>query len=361
MQEPNWSRRDLLRAAVLWAVLTVIGEIVVWGWIRSIMPERYAETATIVDDAFLYLTALAVPVFAFVISAVAVSMIWHRADGPPADDGSSDGPPLRASKPLLGTWLAITSALALSLIVFPGIVGLVQLGAQADVTEDEVLVVRLDAARWAWTATYPAAGITTGEEMVLPVERPIRFEITSKDILHSFWIPAFRIKIDAVPGAVTEAHVTPEKTGSMDEDPLMRIQCAELCGLNHSTMLMPVRVVETEEFDAWLTEQVGPAETCEPDGTELTIVAKDIAFDQKCLAAPADEPFTITLDNQDDGIPHNISIAADAGWNDVLFTGATFNGIATQTEDVPGLPAGNYFFRCDVHPIPAMSGTFIVK
>jgi cytochrome c oxidase subunit 2 len=361
MRESNWSRRDLIRAGVLWAILTVIGQIVVWGWIRSIMPERYAETATIVDDAFLYLTALAVPVFAFVMSTIAVSLIWHRADGPPADDGSDDGPPIRASKPLLGSWLAITGTLAASLILFPGIVGLVQLGAQADVSEDEVLVVRLDAARWAWTANYPAAGVTTGEELVLPVERPIRFEITSKDILHSFWIPAFRTKVDAVPGTVTTVTVTPEKTGSTDEDPLMRIQCAELCGLNHSTMAMPVRVVEAEEFEAWLTEQVGPAETCEPEGTELTIVAQDIAFDTKCLAAPADTPFTITLDNRDDAIPHNISIAADPGWNEVLFKGATFNGVAIETEEVPGLPAGTYLFRCDVHPIPAMSGTFIVK
>jgi cytochrome c oxidase subunit 2 len=361
VKEPNWSRRDLVRAGVLWAVLTVVGEIVVWGWIRTIMPERYAETATIVDDAFLYLTTLAVPVFAFVIAAVAVSLVWHRADGPPSDDGSSDGPPLTASRTLLGSWLAITGALAVSLIVFPGIVGLVQLGAQADVPAEEVLVVRLDAARWAWTVTYPAAGVTTGTEMVLPVDRPIRFEITSKDILHSFWIPAFRIKIDAVPGAVTQANVTPEKTGSTDDDPLMRIQCAELCGLNHSTMLLPVRVVEEAEFDDWLTEQIGPTETCEPDGTDLAIVAKDIAFDPKCLAAPADEPFTITLDNQDDGIPHNISIAADPGWEEVLYAGATFNGVATQVEEVPGLPAGTYLFRCDVHPIPAMSGTFVVK
>jgi plastocyanin len=110
-----------------------------------------------------------------------------------------------------------------------------------------------------------------------------------------------------------------------------------------------------------LTEQVGPAETCEPEGTELTIVAQDIAFDTKCLAAPADTPFTITLDNRDDAIPHNISIAADPGWNEVLFKGATFNGVAIETEEVPGLPAGTYLFRCDVHPIPAMSGTFIVK
>jgi plastocyanin len=126
-------------------------------------------------------------------------------------------------------------------------------------------------------------------------------------------------------------------------------------------MAMPVRVVEPAEFDAWLAERgAGGAPTCEPEGIELTLVAKDIAFDRHCLAVPADTPFTITLDNQDPGIPHNVSISVDAAWTDVLFTGTTFNGVDTLTEEVPGLPAGIYSFRCDIHPIPAMSGTFIV-
>ena len=79
------------------------------------------------------------------------------------------------------------------------------------------------------------------------------------------------------------------------------------------------------------------------------------------IAVPADTAFTIELDNQDAGIPHNLSISEDPEWTKILFTGETFNGVETRTYEVPPLPAGIYSFRCDIHPIPAMSGTFVVK
>lgn len=349
--------RELILAATLWILLTVVGEVVVWIFIKGIMPERYAETATIIDDAFLYLTALAVPVFSFVVAAVVVSLWRFRSRGEMDDDG----PAMYGERRVFGWWLGVTGTLAASLIVFPGLVGLVQLGNQEDVPAEDLLIVEVQAARWAWTVDYPATGVSSGDELVLPVDQPIRFEISSVDILHSFWIPAFRVKIDAVPGKTTTATLTPERIGSFESDPMMRIQCAELCGLNHSTMSMPVRVVEQAEFEAFLQGTMAAGEAdCEPEGTELQILAKDIEFDPKCLAVEAGVPFTIALDNQDGGVPHNISISTDAEWADVPYTSETFNGIETRTFDVPAFDAGTYFFRCDVHPIPAMSGAFVV-
>jgi cytochrome c oxidase subunit 2 len=349
--------RDLVIAISIWLVLTIVGEAVVWIFIKGIMPERYAETASIIDDAFLYLTALAVPVFAFVITAVVVSLWRFRSRGEP--DG--DGPAMHGSRQVYSWWLGITGALAVSLIVFPGFAGLVQLGSQGDVATGDLLTVRAQAARWAWTINYPATGVTTGDELVLPLDQPVRFEVSSVDIVHSFWIPAFRVKIDAVPGKTTTVTLTPDRVGSFDTDPMMRIQCAELCGLHHSTMALPVRVVERSEFDSWLQgSQAAAGADCTPEGTDLQILAKNIEFDPKCLAVEAGTPFTITLDNQDDGIPHNISISTDAEWTDVLYTSDTFNGVETRTFDVSALQAGTYFFHCDVHPIPAMSGAFVV-
>ena len=85
---------------------------------------------------------------------------------------------------------------------------------------------------------------------MLPVDTRIKFEITSRDVLHSFWIPAFRMKIDAVPGRVTEFYVTPNRTGSLTDVSGLRAQCAELCGVGHSQMSLPVRVVDQGEFEA---------------------------------------------------------------------------------------------------------------
>ncbi|GBC86323.1 Cytochrome c oxidase subunit 2 [bacterium HR12] len=351
--------REELWAALLWVALTAAGEAVLWK--APLLPERYANTAHIVDDAFLVLTRLAVPVFAFVLTVLVVSLLRFRSRGEPAEDGE----PIRGTPRTIATWLGITGGLAVLLIFYPGVYGILELqrAHSAGVEgETEPLIVEIEAARWAWTVTYPDAGVTTGEELVLPVDRTIRFEITSVDVLHSFWIPAFRAKIDAVPGLTTVTTVRPERTGSYEDDPALRLQCAELCGLAHSTMMLPVRVVEGPAFDAWLLEQgAAGMPTCEPSGTELRIVAENIAFDQTCLAVPADTPFTIELVNNDAGVPHNLSIAEDPEWTRVLYTGETFDGVATRTYEVPGLPAGVYRFRCDVHPIPAMSGTFVVK
>lgn len=361
MQDRNETRpsgprigREGILAAGLWGVLTALGELAVWN--VDVFPGRYSESADIADDAFLVLTRLAVPVFAFVIAVVAVSLLRFHSKGRPRGDG--DG--FRGTRATYVTWLGVTGGLAVLLIFYPGIHGVVQLDRTHDPAAEE-LVVRVEGARWAWTITYPEAGVTTGDELVIPADRQVRFEVTSVDVLHSFWIPAFRAKIDAVPGLVTRTVVTATETGSFEEDPALRIQCAELCGLAHSQMAMPVRVLAPEAFDAWLAQQAGAAApACSPNGTELTILAKDIAFDRKCLAVPADTPFTITLDNQDPGIPHNLSIAEDPEWTRILFTGELFDGVAVRTYQIPALPAGVYTFRCDVHPIPAMTGTFVV-
>ena len=91
----------------------------------------------------------------------------------------------------------------------------------------------------------------------------------------------------------------------------------------------------------------------------MQIVAVNVSFDTDCLAAPAGKAFTIVLDNQDPGIPHNVSIYTDESATTALFTGEFVTGPAKGTYKVDALDAGTYFFRCDVHPT-TMTGTFIV-
>lgn len=95
--------------------------------------------------------------------------------------------------------------------------------------------------------------------------------------------------------------------------------------------------------------------TCSPSGTQLSVTARDLSFNAECLAAPAGQPFTIELANEDEGLHHNVSIL-DGG--EALFEGETFEGVGRMTYDVEALEAGTYEFRCDVHP--NMNGAFIV-
>jgi plastocyanin len=98
--------------------------------------------------------------------------------------------------------------------------------------------------------------------------------------------------------------------------------------------------------------------TCTPSGTNLRILANNLHFDRDCLAAPANEAFTVTLINQENGIPHNISIYPTGQGGTALLKGEIVTGVQTTVYRVQGLPAGTYYFQCDVHP--DMNGALVV-
>jgi len=97
---------------------------------------------------------------------------------------------------------------------------------------------------------------------------------------------------------------------------------------------------------------------CKANGTALSITASDNKYDKDCLAVPASQASTIAFDNEDRGIPHNVSIYKDDTASDALFKGDVVDGPKKITYNVPALPEGRYFFRCDPHP-EFMYGTFI--
>ncbi len=226
--------------------LTALGEAVAIG--LDPFPTGAVNEAQAVDGAFRILTILAVPVFAFVLSFLIYSAVRFRRATP----DQVDGPPLRGSPAVGVAWLGVTTALTLILIRV-GAVGLEEIRHTAQLPPD--LVVKVEGMRWSWQVAYPDAGVLTSRELVLPVGRRVRVEVTSRDVVHSFWIPAFRAKIDAVPGMVTSVAFTPNRTGDFSQDPDLRVQCAELCGTGHSLMVIPVRVVTEEEFRQWLARQ----------------------------------------------------------------------------------------------------------
>jgi cytochrome c oxidase subunit 2 len=106
------------------------------------------------------------------------------------------------------------------------------------------LIVKVTAQQFAWQFTYPN-GQTYGQ-LRLPVARHTKLEITSKDVIHSFWVPQLGQKQDAVPGQVNPLVLTPIRTGSFD------VICTELCGLGHSIMRTLAIVESQSDFDAWL-------------------------------------------------------------------------------------------------------------
>ena len=128
--------------------------------------------------------------------------------------------------------------------------------ANAQEPEDDALRVEAIGHQWWFEFNYPDIGVVTANELHLPVGKPAAIIVKSEDVLHSFWVPALRGKIDMVPGRTSVVRILPEQTGTFPG------QCAEFCGTAHALMRFTVVVEEAAAFDAWaahqLTDRVPP-------------------------------------------------------------------------------------------------------
>jgi cytochrome c oxidase subunit 2 len=246
MEKP--SRRDIPIVAVAWLFLTIAGEW--WAAQGRLYPTGASTDAEIIDGAFDLLLYLGIPVFTFVLVMLVYSVLRFRSDG------DSDGPAIRNDRRFAWPWLVVSAGLTVFVTINPGLIGLSELAAE-DVDAD--MTVNVTAQQWNWTFDYADYGVTLekADELVLPEGERILLRVTSLDVIHSLWIPAFRIKADAVPGRVHDVYLTPTEEGGFDTDSTFRVQCAEMCGTGHARMRADVRVVDEAEFDAWIQDQAG--------------------------------------------------------------------------------------------------------
>ena len=143
-------------------------------------------------------------------------------------------------------WIALPLGLVL-LLSFAGSDVL----AQTLRIDPDPLVVNVTAQQWSWQFEYPENGLVTNE-LVLPVNKQVLFKMNSVDVLHSFWVPEFRVKQDVVPGEEKELRITPSKVGEFT------LMCAEICGTQHSYMNTPVIVKSAQDFESWIISQSAP-------------------------------------------------------------------------------------------------------
>ncbi len=225
-----------------------------------------------------------------------------------------------------------------------------------------VVTIRAEGFQWEWTFYYLNEGFFVSGKtlvrpalMVIPVDEPIKIELHSRDVIHSFFVPAFLFKRDVIPGRTNTFTFTANKVGTFPS------QCAEFCGLWHSKMTFIVKVVTSTDYAAWTEQQIKAIQriSCPSHGPALSITAKDISWNTNCLAAPAGAPISISVMNKDAGIDHNFAIYDSFSQTKKFFQTGRFPGVATRTDQLPPLPRGRYYFQCDVHG-PSMSGVFIV-
>ncbi len=246
-------------------VLTfVIGVPLAWFfWRAPIVPALASAQGGKADFLLRLVFAIASLVFGLVAAFLGYSLVAFRRN--PND--TEDGPPIHGHTTLEIVWTVVPLIVILS-------VGALGTKVMYDVAraQPNELTVKVVGFQWAWTFEYPAYGIVTGE-LVLPVEQPIAFEVTSTDVVHSFWVPEFRMKIDAIPGRVNVIRHTPVREGEF------KVRCAEMCGTGHAAMLAPVRVVSGTEFLQWVNEQTGAVVGL----SEAAQRGKDLASQYGCI------------------------------------------------------------------------------
>ncbi|BBD62298.1 cytochrome c oxidase subunit II [Nostoc sp. HK-01] len=271
----------------LWTLVAgiVVTAASVWiGHNHTLLPEQASLQAPLVDGFFNIMFTIAIALFLVVEGTILVFLVKYRRRR--GDD--TDGIPVEGNVPLEIFWTAIPSVIVIGLGIYsvdvfnqmggfePGnhphsvahvahasgtamaatlndtpaeatSAPSIGIGAKNSESKPADLVVNVKGIQFAWIFDYPNSGVTTGE-LHVPIGADVQLNLSAQDVIHSFWVPQFRLKQDALPGIPTELRFTATKTGTYP------VVCAELCGGYHGSMRSQVIVHTPEEYDRWLTE-----------------------------------------------------------------------------------------------------------
>ena len=222
----------LLIGAVAFVGAAAVAVFIPW------LPDQVSKEREGIDLVFWLATWICVSIFAIVAAVIGYSFLKFRVR---ADD-DTDGLPIHGHTGLEIAWTAVPFVLVVALGITSAVV-LAQNGKARGANPNEVMVM---AQQFTWTFKEPN-GVTSGT-LRIPVGRSTVLRIRSRDVIHSFWVPEFGQKQDAVPGIETRLVVTPKRTGTFP------VICTELCGLGHSLMRSKVMVMTQAAYARWLKQ-----------------------------------------------------------------------------------------------------------
>ena len=229
------------------AILIPLAFLVPW------FPAEVSRQASNIHTLYYVLLIASIPIFVLVMTVIVFS-VWkfHMRPG----EQQKDGPPIHGNTRLEVVWTVLPALLIISLCSY----------AYAVLRSNEAhktgeMTVNVTARQFAFEFTYPNQDgkNVVSSALYLAKGRPVVFKIRSYDVIHSFFVPEFSEKLDAVPGITTTLRVTPTRIGTYP------VECTELCGAGHSFMRSTVYVVSPAHFQAWLAAQ--PANAPPPIGT----------------------------------------------------------------------------------------------
>jgi cytochrome c oxidase subunit II len=231
----------VLIGVVAGAIATAVAIFIPW------LPTPASREAGRIWFVYWFATVISLAIFAVVAAVLVYEVINFRVK----EGDLSDGPPVHGHTTLEIVWTAVPAVLVTSIAIVSAIV----LAKDSDAGSNP-LRIKVVAQQFAWQFTYPNGNTFTS--LYLPVDRHTQLEITAKDVIHSFWVPQFAQKQDAVPGEVNKLVITPDRLGTYP------VICTELCGLGHSLMRSEAVVLTGAGYEKWYKGSSAAAAKSDP-------------------------------------------------------------------------------------------------
>lgn len=237
-------QRSLTITAIASVIAIVVG--IVLSFVIHWFPVQASTQAHNTDRLYHVLVIASIPIFVLVV-AVILYCCWQFRMKP--GEELKDGPPIHGNTRLEVVWTTIPAVVLLALVSYSFVI--LHDNEKKPAREIEVGVT---GQQFAWSFQYPPS-VTGGkavesDQLYLPEGESVRFGLHSKDVIHAFWVPAFRLQEDVVPGITVHYRATPTRVGNYP------IVCNLLCGLGHSLMQATVHVVPQSQFQAWLKSRL---------------------------------------------------------------------------------------------------------
>lgn len=275
VDETVQNRRTGMKHFVIAAILVVIvTALLIAGLDRvQILPVQASLQANSIDSLF----NLEFKVIAFLFSLIVVFMVYSIIFFRRKRGDDSDAAHIEGNRNLEVIW---TLAPLVTVLFFAYLGG--ESLAETLRPDPQALEIDVTASQWSWRFEYPDTGIVS-TELRLPVDKQVLLRLSSTDVIHSFWVPEFRVKQDALPGGqdfIRDLRITPTEIGNY------KVRCAELCGLQHAYMLADVKVVSQADFDQWVNEQTSVSD-------DPVVRGRQYAEQYGCLACHSTDGSTL--------------------------------------------------------------------
>jgi cytochrome c oxidase subunit II len=243
-------QRSLLLTVIAALIAIAIG--IVLSYAIHWFPVQASTQARNSDRLYHVLVVATIPIFVLVVTVILYCVWQFRMK---AGEELKDGPPIHGNTRLEVFWTAAPAILLLAMVAYSFVV--LHDNEKKPAQAAQEIQVDVTAQQFEWSFQYPTS-VTEGApvssyQLYLPKGESVYFNLHSKDVIHAFWVPAFRLQEDVVPGITTHWRVTPDRLGSYP------VVCNLLCGVGHSLMRSTVHVVAPAQFKAWIKSQQSPA------------------------------------------------------------------------------------------------------